>query len=37
MATVFSQTNPAAQTLLYSQNFSTFTGSVTTYPAGLQG
>lgn len=31
------QTNPTAQTLPYSQNFSGFTGSTTTYPAGVQG
>ncbi|MBU6204135.1 MAG: T9SS type A sorting domain-containing protein [Bacteroidetes bacterium] len=29
--------NPAPQTIPYTQNFSGFTGSVTTYPAGLQG
>jgi len=31
------QTNPTAQSLPYTQNFSTLTGSTTTYPAGLQG
>lgn len=31
------QTNPTAQTLPYTQNFSGFTGSTTTYPAGWQG
>ncbi len=34
---LFSQTNPAPQALPYSQNFSTFTGSTTVYPAGIQG
>ncbi|MFN4881932.1 MAG: beta strand repeat-containing protein, partial [Bacteroidota bacterium] len=29
--------NPAPQTIPYTQNFAGFTGSVTTYPAGLQG
>jgi hypothetical protein len=31
------QTNPAPQSLPYSQVFSSFTGSSTTYPAGWQG
>jgi hypothetical protein len=31
------QTNPTAQTLPYSQNFSSFSGSTTTFPAGIQG
>ncbi len=31
------QTNPSAQALPYNQNFSTFTGSTTVYPAGIQG
>ncbi len=31
------QTNPTAQTLPYFQDFSSFTGSTTTYPAGWQG
>ena len=31
------QTDPAAQALPYSQNFSVLTGSTTTYPAGFQG
>ncbi|NOT92912.1 cadherin-like beta sandwich domain-containing protein [Ferruginibacter sp.] len=31
------QTNPAPQALPYNQNFSTFTGSTTVYPAGIQG
>lgn len=31
------QTNPAPQALPYNQNFSTFTGSTSIYPAGLQG
>ena len=31
------QTNPAAQSLPYSQNFSSLTAAVTTYPAGWQG
>ncbi len=31
------QTNPSPQSLPYSQNFSTFTGSTTVYPAGFQG
>jgi hypothetical protein len=31
------QSNPTAQTLPYSQNFSTFTGATTVYPAGIQG
>ncbi|MFN8316978.1 MAG: hypothetical protein U0T32_11085 [Chitinophagales bacterium] len=31
------QTNPTAQTLPYTQNFSSFTGAITTYPAGWQG
>ncbi len=31
------QTNPQAQSLPYAQNFSTFTGSTTTYPIGWQG
>ncbi len=30
-------TNPTAQSLPYSQNFSSFTGSITSYPAGWQG
>lgn len=34
---VSGQTNPTVQALPYSQNFSTFTGSTTTYPAGIQG
>ena len=34
---VMGQTNPTAQSLPYTQNFSTFTGSTTTYPAGIQG
>lgn len=31
------QTNPTAQSLPYTQNFTSFTGSTTTYPAGFQG
>ena len=31
------QTNPTAQSLPFSQNFNTLTGSTTTYPAGFQG
>lgn len=31
------QTNPSPQSLPYSQNFSAFNGSSTTYPAGIQG
>jgi hypothetical protein len=31
------QTSPAAQSLPYSESFSTFTGSTTTYPPGWQG
>ena len=31
------QTNPTPQALPYTQNFSVFTGSATTYPAGWQG
>ncbi len=31
------QTNPTAQSLPYFQNFSSLTGSTTTYPAGWQG
>ena len=31
------QTNPVAQTLPYTQDFSSFTGSSTTYPSGWQG
>ncbi|RAR72566.1 putative Ig domain-containing protein [Flavobacterium aciduliphilum] len=31
------QTNPTAQNLPYSQDFSSFTGATTTYPAGWQG
>ena len=31
------QTNPTAQSIPYNQNFSSFNGSQTTYPAGLQG
>ena len=31
------QTNPVAQPLPYSQDFSAFNGTVTTYPIGLQG
>ena len=31
------QTNPSAQALPYNQNFGTFTGSTTVYPAGIQG
>jgi len=34
---VSAQTNPAAQALPYSQNFSTFNGSSTVYPDGWQG
>ena len=33
----WSQTQPAAQALPYSQNFASLTGSTTTYPAGWQG
>ena len=33
----WSQTQPTAQSLPYSQNFSSLTGSTTTYPAGWQG
>ncbi|MES2780573.1 MAG: hypothetical protein V4651_11805, partial [Bacteroidota bacterium] len=33
----FSQTNPTAQSLPYSQNFSGLTGSTTLYPGGMQG
>ncbi|MCK6611890.1 MAG: hypothetical protein L6Q78_12730 [Bacteroidia bacterium] len=33
----FTQTNPTAQSLPYSQEFSGFNGSQTTYPSGLQG
>ena len=33
----FAQTNPAAQTLPYTQNFNAYTGSTTTYLAGWQG
>ncbi len=33
----FGQTDPVAQALPYTQNFSTLTGSTTTYPAGFQG
>ncbi|MEN9640121.1 MAG: putative fibronectin type III-like fold domain, partial [Bacteroidota bacterium] len=33
----FAQTNPAAQALPYTQNFSAYTGSTTTYLAGWQG
>lgn len=36
-AGVIAQTNPTAQSLNYSQDFSTFNGSQTTYPAGIQG
>lgn len=35
--TLFSQTNPATQTLPYSQTFSTLASTSTTYPAGIQG
>lgn len=31
------QTNPSAQNLPYSQDFSTLTGSSPTYPTGFQG
>jgi len=31
------QTNPTAQSIPYTQNFSTFTGSTTTYPDGWRG
>ena len=34
---VWGQTNPTAQALPYTQNFSTFTGSTTTYLSGWQG
>jgi len=34
---VFAQTNPAAQTIPYSQNFDTLNASSTTYPLGWQG
>ena len=34
---VVGQTNPTAQSLPYTQNFSSFTGLITTYPAGFQG
>ncbi len=33
----FGQTNPVPQNLPYTQDFSSFTGSSTTYPAGIQG
>lgn len=33
----FGQTNPTAQGMPYSQDFSSFTGSTTTYPSGWQG
>ncbi|MFN3951492.1 MAG: autotransporter-associated beta strand repeat-containing protein [Thermaurantimonas sp.] len=33
----WTQTNPTAQSLPYSQDFASFTGSSTTYPAGFQG
>jgi hypothetical protein len=33
----FGQTNPTAQNLPFSENFSSFNGSQTTYPAGVQG
>lgn len=33
----FGQTNPAPQTVPYSQDFSSFNGSSTAYPAGWQG
>ncbi|MBS1920104.1 MAG: choice-of-anchor J domain-containing protein [Bacteroidetes bacterium] len=33
----FAQTNPTPQSLPYTQDFSSFNGSVTTYPAGWQG
>jgi len=36
-ATAFAQTNPAPQSLPYSQDFSTLPYASTTYPAGLQG
>ncbi|MES2132259.1 MAG: autotransporter-associated beta strand repeat-containing protein, partial [Bacteroidota bacterium] len=35
--TAWAQSNPTPQSLPYSQNFSTFTGATTTYPAGVQG
>jgi autotransporter-associated beta strand protein len=34
---VMGQTNPTPQSLPYTQNFSTFTGSTITYPSGIQG
>src|ERR1044072_2324492 len=36
-ATIHAQTNPTAQSLPYSQNFSSLAASSTTYPAGWQG
>jgi len=37
ISNVLGQTNPTAQSLPYSQNFASLTGSTTTYPAGWQG
>jgi hypothetical protein len=34
---LFAQSNPAPQTLPYTQDFSSFSGSTTVYPAGWQG
>ncbi len=34
---VFSQTNPTPQSLPYTQDFASYTGAITTYPAGWQG
>ena len=34
---MFAQTNPTAQALPYTQDFATYTGSTTSYPAGWQG
>ncbi len=36
-SSAWGQTDPVAQALPYSQNFSSLTGSTTTYPAGFQG
>ncbi|MBK9290169.1 MAG: T9SS type A sorting domain-containing protein [Bacteroidetes bacterium] len=37
LSTLWSQSNPTAQSLPYSQDFASFTGTTTIYPAGIQG
>ena len=37
LTSIFAQTHPSPQNLPYSQDFSSFTGSTTTYPVGWQG